>query len=158
KRDEFARAYSELHQMWEAIHPDPCLEPFRDDYCWLTDVYESVKPPSGHGKLLWHALGAKTLQLIKEHIHVSGIREDLEAGILDPAMVGGLEAAGAPKKLKNLETQIPARLRRHDGNPLFVGLGERLERLKERHEQGLIDSLEFLKQLLQIARDTLEAE
>jgi methylase of polypeptide subunit release factors len=134
RRDEFAKAYSELHQMWEAVHPDPCLEPHRADYEWLTDVYESVKPPSGHGKLLWHALGAKTLQLIKDHIHVTGIREDLEAVILDPAMIAGLEAAKDPRKLKKLEIQIPARLRRHEGNPLFVALGERLEQLKERHE------------------------
>ena len=157
KRDEFAKAYSELHQMWEALHPDACLEPHRKDYEWLTDVYESIKPPSGHGKLLWHALGAKTLQLIKDHIHVGSVQE-LETLVLDPAMIEGLEAAKDPKKLKKLEIHISARLRRHDGNPLFVALGERLEKLKERHEQGLIDSLEFLKQLLQIARDTLEAE
>ncbi len=158
KRDEFAKAYSGLHQIWEALHPDRCLEPFRKDYEWLTDVYESIKPPSGHGKLLWHALGAKTLELIKDHIHVTGIRDDLESVILDPAMIEGLEAAKDPKKLKKLEIQISARLRRHDGNPLFIALGERLERLKERHEQGLIDSLAFLKELLQIARETLEAE
>jgi type I restriction enzyme R subunit len=60
--------------------------------------------------------------------------------------------------MKKLELQVAARLRKHGDNPLFVALGERLEKLKERHEQGLIDSLEFLKHLLQIARETLEAE
>jgi type I restriction enzyme R subunit len=157
KRDAFAKAFSELHQMWEALHPDACLTPFRADYEWLADVYESVKPPSGHGKLLWHALGAKTLELIKDHVHVSGIR-DLESVVLDPDMIEGLDAAKDPRKLKKLEIQIVARLRRHEGNPLFVALGDRLEKLRERHEQGLIDSLAFLKELLQIARETLEAE
>ena len=37
-------------------------------------------------------------------------------------------------------------------------LGERLEKIRERHEQGLIDSKEFLKQLLELAKDVLEAE
>jgi type I restriction enzyme R subunit len=34
------------------------LTPFEKDYRWLAQVYESLKPPSGNGKLLWHALGA----------------------------------------------------------------------------------------------------
>jgi type I restriction enzyme R subunit len=49
-------------------------------------------------------------------------------------------------------------LRRHLGNPAFVALGERLERIKERHEQGYTTSLEFLKEILALARDVLEAE
>ncbi len=34
------------------------------------------------------------------------------------------------------------------GNPQFKALAERLEELKERHEQGLLISVEFLKELL----------
>ncbi|CAN0490412.1 unnamed protein product, partial [Phaeothamnion confervicola] len=40
----------------------------------------------------------------------------------------------------------------------FTELGERLEKIKERHEQGLITSLQFLKEILALARDTVEAE
>ena len=68
---------------------------------------------------------------------------------------------GAPdpeKKGKALEISLVARLRKHGKNPKFVALGERLEKLKERHEQGLIDSKEFLKQLLALAREVVEAE
>jgi type I restriction enzyme, R subunit len=46
-------------------------------YRWLTQVYESVKPPSGNGKLLWHALGAKTIELINENVHVESVRDDI---------------------------------------------------------------------------------
>ncbi len=157
-RDAFALDYTNLNRLWEALSPDECLEPHQIDYRWLCEVYESVRPPSGHGKLLWHALGPKTLELIKDHIHVSGIDGDLATVVLDPEMVAGLEATRDPAKMKKLEIQLVNRLRKHGDNPLFVALGERLEQLKERHEQGLIDSLQFLKELLQIARDTLEAE
>ena len=34
-------------------------------------------------------------------------------------------------------------------------LGERLEELKEKHEQGLLTSVEFLKELLNLARDVV---
>jgi type I restriction enzyme R subunit len=37
-------------------------------------------------------------------------------------------------------------------------LGRRLEQLKERHEQGLLVNLAFIKQLLEIAREVVEAE
>ena len=40
----------------------------------------------------------------------------------------------------------------------FVALGERLEKIKERHEQGFLSSLEFLKQILELAKDVVEAE
>ena len=62
-RDKFAAEYSVLGIIWEALSPDPMLSPYERDYRWLTQVYKSVKPPSGNGKLLWHALGAKTVEL-----------------------------------------------------------------------------------------------
>lgn len=40
----------------------------------------------------------------------------------------------------------------------FKKLGEKLEFLREQHAQGLITSIEFLKYLLQLAKETVEAE
>jgi type I restriction enzyme R subunit len=57
-----------------------------------------------------------------------------------------------------VEIKLIARLRKHAGNPKFKELGERLEKIREKHEQGLLNSLEFLKGILEIAKDTVEAE
>ena len=62
------------------------------------------------------------------------------------------------KKSKEIEIKLIARLRKHKDNPKFVALGERLEKLKERHEQGLLHSLDFLKELLTLAREVVQAE
>jgi type I restriction enzyme R subunit len=157
-RDAFALAYSVVAQLWEALSPDPVLVPYREDYRWLTQVYESVQPPSGNGKLLWHALGAKTVELIHENIHVEAIRDDLETLVMDADVLKGiLDAKDIDKKAREVELKIIARLRRHR-SPGFIELGVRLEALRERHEQGLLTSLEFLKQLLQLARDVAGAE
>jgi type I restriction enzyme, R subunit len=51
-RDSFALAYTNANRLWEALSPDESLEPYKTDYRWLSDVYESIRPPSGHGKLL----------------------------------------------------------------------------------------------------------
>jgi hypothetical protein len=132
---------------------------YEADYRWLTQVYESVKPPSGNGKLLWHVLGAKTIELIHQNVHLDTVHDDIETLVMDAEVLESVLGTPDPKKKgKTLEINLIARLRRHGGNPKFVALGDRLERIREKHEQGLIDSREFLKQLLELARDVLEAE
>ncbi|WP_448339001.1 type I restriction endonuclease subunit R [Desulfovibrio piger] len=159
RRDAFAASYSVLSSLWEALSPDPGLTPYTRDYQWLTQVYESVKPPSGNGKLLWHALGAKTVELIHQNVQLDTVRDDLETLVMDAEVLEGLLASKEPdKKSREIELQLVARLRKHKGDPKFVALGERLEKLKERHEQGLLHSLEFLKALLTLAKDLVQAE
>lgn len=62
-RDAFAADFSVLARIWEALSPDPVLTPYGKDYRWLGQVYESLKPSTGTGRLLWHSLGAKTIEL-----------------------------------------------------------------------------------------------
>ena len=47
---------------------------------------------------------------------------------------------------------------KHTNDPKFVRLGEKLEALREKHEQGLITSIEFLKLLLELAKEAAQAE
>lgn len=144
-RDKFAAEYSVLGRIWEALSPDTCLSPYEKDFRWLTQVYESVKPPSGNGRLLWHALGAKTVQLINENVHVESVRDDLETLVLDSLVLDEIlkdaNETNADRKGKEIEIKLIARLRKHGANPKFTALGERLERIKERHEQGFSTSL-----------------
>jgi type I restriction enzyme R subunit len=158
-RDAFAAEYSVLGKLWEAISPDPMLLPFEQDYRWLTQVYISVQPTSGAGKLIWHALGAKTIELIHQNVHVEAVRDDLETLILDAELLEAVIGSPDPKKrAKEFEIKLTARLRKHMGNPRYRELSERLEALKERHEQGLLNSIEFLKHLLELARDLVVTE
>lgn len=158
-RDNFAADYSVLGRHWEALAPDPVLAPHVADYKWLTQVYESVQPPSGQGKLLWHALGAKTVELIHENVHVEVVRDDLDTLVMDADVLDGLLNDPDPdKKAKEVELKILRRLRKHGGERQFIELGERLEALRDRHEQGLLHSLEYLKALAELAKDVVHAE
>ena len=158
-RDAFAAEYSVLGTLWEAISPDPVLQGFETDYRWLTQVYVSVQPTSGTGKLVWHALGAKTVELIHQNVHVDAVRDDLETLVLDAELLEAVMGSPDPnKRAKEFETKLTARLRKHMGDPMYRQLSERLEALKERHEQGLLNSVEFLKHLLEIARDLVSTE
>ena len=158
-RDRFAADYSYVSRLWEAISPDPILNQHETDYRWLTQVYESVKPSTGTGRLLWHVLGPKTIELIHEHVHVDAIRDDLETLIVDADLLEAVLRTPDPaNKGKEIEIKIARRLRRRLHDPRFKALGERLEELKQRHEQGLLVSIDFLKALLDLARDVVAAE
>ena len=59
---------------------------------------------------------------------------------------------------KKVEIDLVARIHQHSDDPKFVRLGDKLERLREQHEQGLINSIEFLKMLLELAKEAAQAE
>lgn len=160
KRDAFASDYRQLANIWESLSPDPALEPYRTDYKWLSNVYQSVKPsgPDSLGKLLWLSLGAQTKRIMYDNIHVGGIHTDMEEVVLDETMVASLMASKDPKAAKKIEKELIKRFKKYAGKPKFVELSKRLEALRDKAEQGLISSIEFIKELCQIARETIQAE
>jgi len=155
RRDAFAADYGVLARLWEALSPDPFLKADETDYRWLTEVYVSVQPPSGHGKLLWQSLGAKTIALIHQNVSVDAVRDDLETLVLDADL---LEAVIRKGDAREVEIKVLRRLRRHAGEARYRELGQRLEDLKTRFEKGLMSSVDFLKDLLALARDVVNAE
>ena len=158
-RDRFAADCSYLARLWEAISPDPVLNQHETDYRWLVQVYESVKPASNTGRLLWHRLGAKTIELIHENVRVEAVHDDLEMLVVDADLLEAVLGTPDPKKKgREIEIKVFHRLRKHLHDPRFKDLAERLEDLKSRHEQGLLTSVDFLKRLLDLARDVVATE
>lgn len=161
-KDKFAADYRVLARAWEALSPDPCLNQFKKDYIWLSYVYESVKPVDNSGALIWAALGPKTMELVHDNLTVDNAKEATEDDIIElspelvdyfinnPDIMNG--------KAKKIEIDLIAKIRKYTDDPKFVKLGERLEELKTQHEQQLITSIEFLKALLQMAKEAAAAE
>ena len=160
EKDAFGADFRVLTRAWDALSPDQFLLQYKADYLWLTKVYESVKPTNGSGSLVWAALGPKTIELVHQNVTVEGVRDDLEimelnAEIIDDFLEGRKDLK---KTTKKVEIDLVARIVKHGDDPKFIKLGERLEELREKHEQGVITSIEFLKMLLQLAKDAVEAE
>ncbi|MEU4383190.1 type I restriction endonuclease subunit R [Micromonospora echinofusca] len=158
-RDAFGAAFSVVAQLWETLSPDPILSTYAADYRWLTDVYESVRPSDIAGRLVWHTLGAKTLELINEHVTVEVPRTDLDMIVLDAQVIEDL-MTGRRKDVDPVEVEkwITARIAKHIGNPVFIELGKRLTALREKYAHSQQASLDFLKELFALARDTVAAE
>lgn len=158
KKDAFARDFKYLTKVWESLSPDNILNLYNADYKWLAQVYESVRPASDNiGKLLWMTLGAQTTQLIHENLHV-GEMHTLEEFVLDADVIEEIFNNPDPKKVKKLEKILLKRFKKHAGNPKFKSLSERLEELRDKAERGLISSIEFVKELCKLAKETLQAE
>ena len=62
------------------------------------------------------------------------------------------------KTTKKIEINLVAKIMRHTKDSKFIKLGEKLETLREKHEQGLLTSVEFLKLLLELAKEAAQAE
>lgn len=158
-RDAFAGDFTVLARIWEAVSPDPVLTQYEKDYRWLAQVYESLKPSTGTGRLLWHRLGAKTIDLIHQNVYVEKVRDDLDTLVLDADLLQTVLGSPDPtRRAKEITIKLTARLRKHGGNPKFKELAERLEDLKNRHQQGLLVSIDFLKELLELAKEVVKAE
>ena len=162
EKDEFGADYRVVNRAYNALSPDPFLHQYLHDYRWLSKVYESVKPVDTRGPLIWASVGAKTMELVHENISVSDVEEtapedilELDAELIDDFIAG---KDGAKKKAKKIEIDLVARILVHGKDPRFISLGERLEELREKHEQGLITSIEFLKRLLELAKEAVQAE
>jgi len=160
EKDSFAADYRVLNRAWDALSPDPFLEKYKYDYAWLSKVYESVKPTDNRGALIWAALGAKTLDLVHQNLKVGKVHEDVDILTLDANLIDEFiqKQKDVKKTTMKIEIDLVAKIRAHTNDPKFIKLGEKLEELRERHEQGLITSIEFLKLLLELAKEAAQAE
>ncbi|TPN80971.1 type I restriction endonuclease subunit R [Aquimarina algicola] len=157
-KDAFAKDYKYLSKLWESLSPDNILDLHYADYKWLSQVFESVKPASDNiGKLLWFSLGAQTTKLIHENVHVGDVHQ-LQEFVLDADVIEDIFNNPDPKNAKTLEKILVKRFKKHGQNPTFKKLSERLEALRDKAERGLITSIEFVKELCKIAKETIQAE
>ena len=158
KKDAFAKDFKYVAKLWESLSPDRILDLYNADYKWLSQVFESVRPASDNiGKLLWFSLGAQTTKLIHENIHVGDVH-DLDEFVLDADVIEDIFNNPDPKSAKKLEKILTKRFKKHEGNPTFKKLSERLEELRDQAERGLITSIEFVKELCKLAKETVQAE
>ena len=160
EKDKFGAQYRVLNRVWNALSPDNCLAPYKAEYKWLSKVYDSIRPTDERGKLIWAALGPKTLELVHENISVEEVVTDEDVLELDSEMIEKFinDDTQREKQRRKLELDLSALIRHHPDDPKFIKLGERLEKLREEHEAGLLNSLEFLKALLEMAKEAVHME
>jgi type I restriction enzyme R subunit len=92
-----------------------------------------------------------------ENIHVGEVH-NLDEYRLDADTIESIFNNPDPANAKKLEKTLIKRFKRHAGIEKFKKLSERLEALRDKAEQGLITSIEFVKELCKLAKETVQAE
>ena len=173
KRDEFAARFMRCQGLFEFLWPDTKLRPIEEGYRFLARVYASIAPNNSADLLLWQILGAKTMEIV--HTHLTGITIDadkldkvaMDAEVLEALRENGLfpeppklgqPAPTALEVLQRLEERIMARIAGANGIKMWKSLAERLELLRLSRISSAAESVEFLRHLLELAKDLLEAE
>lgn len=159
-KDAFAADYRVLNRVWNALSPDNFLTSYKVDYLWLSKVYETVKPTDNRGGLIWATLGSKTMELVHQNLEVGEVHDDIDILHMDAELIDDFieKQKDIKKTTKKVEINLVSKIHKHSNDPKFVQLGQKLEDLREKHEKGLVTSIEFLKLLLELAREAAQAE
>lgn len=159
---QFGAHYQRLHKAWEVVSPDNDILPYKMDYIWLSQVYESIRPVNSTGNLLWTILGPKTIELIHENVTSIDIGESVEDLVVDSRILEECMKDEGKRNRTVIEIQKMLNLRlgnsKHKDSKEFKQLTEKLRELQERLRQQQIDSIQFLKDLLALAKEVLDAE
>ncbi len=110
-----------------------------------------------YGALVWAALGPETIKMIHEHTDINRIRDDIDELVMDEHAIFTLTEKEQLQRANKLEIDLMGRLRGSDESK-FVELGERLEKRRQEYEAGVIKAIDWLKGLLDAAKDTVQAE
>ena len=158
----FASHFQRLHKAWEVVSPDPDIMQYKMDYIWLSQVYDSIRPATSTGNLIWTILGPKTIELIHENVTSIDIGESVEDLVVDSRILD--ECIKDEKKRNRTIIEIQKILKLRLGNPKhaqskeFKQLIAKLQELQEKMRQQQIDSITFLKELLAMAKEVLDVE
>jgi type I restriction enzyme R subunit len=171
-RASFAESFLRCEGLFELLWPDDRLRSIESDYRWLTRVYASLQPAIDPNALLWHRLGAKTGELLGTYI--SDVEIDaagleaiaIDAGTLEalkqmelfPRGRGPLEPPTVDDILDTLAGRLQRKLAGPGAHPVWRTLSARLEELRRVRMESARDSVEFLKRLLELARQIVGAE
>lgn len=172
-RDAFAADFMRCQGLFELLWPDSALRHYEADYRWLAKIYKSIAPTNAASALLWQRLGAKTSELIHENIsEVSVDRGGLESVAVDAEVFEALRQMNLfppddpepaePPTVEDILDTIEARLATKTSgravHPVWRALSEQLDALRRAKIDSAAASVEFLKRLLELAKEAVEAD
>lgn len=173
--DDFAVNFQMLQGIWEAIAPNDELHRHQGDYRFLSQVYSSIQPARASDQLLWSRLGAKTIALVHEHMKDIAVTRSRDIIVADADTVERLiedgygedieetEGKTAEQIVDSIAERLKKRLGGDDGqakpqHPIYQSFAERLDRLREKTIAAAQQSIDWLKEAFDLARDLTTAE
>ncbi|MFP4492954.1 MAG: UvrB domain 3-containing protein, partial [Puniceicoccaceae bacterium] len=158
-RDKFENGYMKIRQLYELLEPDDFLMPHRADFVWLSKVYMVYRKK-------FYPLakfetdvedGAKTRDLIREHIDVGEIKKEFPAYVLDENYLTKLKDIDPDSKALDIEAMLAAELKiRVDEDPEAEPLSEKLKRIIDQKRNGALQGIALISALEGLAAEVVD--
>lgn len=158
-REKFELGYRNLSLLWETLHPDPFLVEFEASYVWLSRLwmyYVKAFYPAGQRFETDPADGAKTRELIRQHVDVDALKRDMPTYVLDADFLTNIKDNPPDSKALDIEAMLAAELQVRMGeDEEFQPLSERLKRIVQQKRNGTLAGLALLKELEELTKETV---
>jgi type I restriction enzyme R subunit len=159
KREKFEQGYRNLSLLWETLHPDPFLLEYEAMYLWLSRLwmyYMKQFYPAAQKFETDPADGAKTRELIRQHVDVEELKRNLPSYTLDENYLTKIKDRPPDSKALDIEAMLAAELQIRAGeDEEFQALSERLKRIVQLKRNGTVAGLALLKELEGLAQETV---
>lgn len=161
KREKFELGYRNLSLLWETLHPDSFLVQYEPNYLWLTRVWmyyvKAFYKDASRKFETDPADGAKTRELIRQHVNVEQLKRDMPTYVLDADYLTKIKDQPPDSKALDIEAMLASELEIRLGEDQeFQPLSERLKRIVQRKRNGTLAGLALLKELEELSKETVE--
>lgn len=159
KREHFEKLFRNVRILYETLQPDEFLQDFLNDYKWLCRLYMLYLKkfyPTEHFEITEED-GAKTRQLIREHIDVKEIEDQFPTYKLDENYLTKIKDMNPDAKALDIEAMLDAEIRiRLDEDEDIRPLSERLKRIIEQKRAGTLAGITLLKELEDLTKQVVD--
>ncbi|MBI4446309.1 MAG: HsdR family type I site-specific deoxyribonuclease [Acidobacteria bacterium] len=159
KREEFERLFRNVRILFETLQPDDFLRSYLQDYSWLCKFYMLYRKkfhPKDHFEITEED-GAKTRQLIREHVDVKEIEDEFPTYKLDENYLTKIKDMNPDAKALDIEAMLDAEIGiRLDEDEDIRPLSERLKRIIEQKRAGTLAGIALLKELEDLTKQVVD--
>jgi type I restriction enzyme, R subunit len=158
-RDKFESGYTKIRQLYELLEPDDFLMPYRADYVWLSKLYMVYRKKFYPLEKFETSPedGAKTRELIREHLDVDQIKKEFPTYVLDENYLTKLDDIDPDAKALDIEAMLAAELKiRADEDPEAEPLSEKLKRIIEAKRNGALQGVALISALEKLAGEVVD--
>jgi len=159
KREKFELGYRNLSLLWETLAPDKFLVDHEPYYLWLSRLwiyYVKSFYPAAQKFETDPADAAKTRELIRQHVDVEQIKDDLPTYVLDADYLTNMKERPPDSKALEIEAMLASELQIRLGEDAeFQPLSERLKRIVQNKRNGTLAGLALLKELEELTNETV---
>ena len=159
RREDFEKLFRNVRVLYETLQPDEYLRDYVGDYKWLCKLYMIYRKkfyPKEHFEIA-EADGAKTRQLIREHVDVKELEDEFPTYRLDENYLTKIKEMNPDAKALDIEAMLDSEIRiRLDEDEDIQSLSERLRRIIDQKHAGALAGIALLRELEELAAQVVD--